>query len=112
MGVLSGSTITFPTSAGQVLVERTFPAPQSVRLGLIVTASYNFDALLEVWDGSGAVIFDMALPVLPPALIIQGLGPFSVPANGRIRLVSRNAAVAPGPAEVQATLDVRPWGER
>ena len=112
MGVLSGPTIAFPTSAGQVLVEGTFPTPQTVRLGLIVTASYNFDALLEIWDGRGVVIFDMALPVLPPMLVLQGLGPFPIPANGRIRLLSRNAAAAPGPAEVQGTLDVRPWGER
>lgn len=111
MGVTSGPTITNP-SQGAVLHERVYPSAELIRLGVIVTSTYNFDAILEIWDGRGAVLFDMVMPVLPPKFELRDMGPFSVPANGRVRVVSRNAAVGPGPVEVQAVLDLRSWGER
>lgn len=111
MGATSGPTITNPT-AGQVLHERTYPSAEIIRLGLIISATYNFDALLEIWDGAGAIMFDMVLPVLPPMLVLENMGPFMIPANGRVRILSRNNAAAPGPVEVQATLNLRSWGER
>ena len=52
MGVLSGPTIAFPTSAGQVLVEGTFPTPQTVRLGLIVTAIGAVSLILLLWKSN------------------------------------------------------------
>lgn len=111
MGVTSGPTVTNPAQ-GQVLHERVYPTAELIRLGVILTATYNFDALLEIWDGNGLVIFDMVMPVLPPKFELRDMGPFSVPANGRVRVIARNAITAPGPVEVQAVLDLRSWGER
>ena len=111
MALTSGPTITAPV-LGEVLVERTFPTARTVRVGVILTSSYNFDGLFEVWDGAGAVIYDLGLPVMPPALILSNLGPINVPQNGRIRVITRNTLVVPGVLEVQATLDIRDWAER
>ena len=112
MPLTSSATITGPT-AGQVLVEQVFSWPRTVRVDLILSASYNFDALFEVWDGNEAVVTDRVIPVLGGIpTVIYGLGPFAMPTNGRLRLVSRNTPVTPGVLEVQASLSWRDWAER
>ena len=112
MPLISSATLTGPT-AGQVLVEQVFPWPRTVRVDLIVTSNYNFDAVFEVWDGDGTVLTDRVIPVLGGTpTIIQGLGPFPMPTNGRLRLLSRNTPVAPGPIEVQGSISWRDWAER
>jgi len=112
MPLTSGATIVAPT-AGQVLAEIVFPWARAVRVDLILTSSYNFDAIFEVWDGSGAVLTDRVIPVLGGApTILRDLGPFHMQTNGRLRLVSRDTPVAPGVIEVQASISWRDWAER
>lgn len=112
MGVLSGSTLSTLT-AGDVLVEQVFPTPRSIRLTVLLSANYPFEALLEIWNGTGQVVFDMVLPINPPLWTSPSMGPFNLERNGRVRVVSRNTPpVQPGPLEVQATLQITDWGER
>ena len=110
MPPVSGSTVVAPT-AGQVLVEATFPWARHLRLTLTLSCTYNFDAILEVWDAQGNVLWDMTLPVLAPLWSSPTIG-IRVPTNGRVRVISRNTPVTPGTLEVQATLDFTDWAER
>lgn len=112
MPPVSGSTIVAPQQ-GTVLVEQTFPSPRTVRLTTLISATYPFDALLEVWNGQGQVVWDVVLPINPPLWVSPQMGPINVERNGRIRVVSRDTpAVTPAPLEVQATLQITDWGER
>ena len=112
MPPVSGATITAPQQ-GTVLAEQTFPTPRPIRLIVMVSATYNFYALLEIWDGQGAVVYDVVLPITAPIWTSPEMGPFQIAANGRIRVVSRNTPeVTPSPLEVQATILARDWGER
>lgn len=112
MPPVSGSTIVAPQQ-GTVLVEQVFPTPRPIRLIVLISATYPFDALLEIWDGQGQVVYDVALPINPPLWASPPMGPFNIAQNGRVRVVSRNTPpVMPGTLEVQATLQITDWGER
>lgn len=111
MPVAAGSTIVAPT-VGQVLAEATFPWPRTIRAIIVISCTYNFDGLFEVWDGNGQVIWDMVLPVAGGLWASPALGPLVIPTNGRLRVLSRNTPVLPGVLEVQASIHWRDWGER
>ena len=112
MPPVSGATITGPLQ-GTVLAEQTFPTPRPIRLTVMISATYNFFALLEIWDEQGRVVYDVVLPVTAPIWTSPEMGPLNMAANGRVRVVSRNTPeVTPGPLEVQATILARDWGER
>mgnify|MGYP001563093451 FL=1 len=99
-------------AAGVVLAEIVFPYPQHVRLHVLIRSTYNVNAIFEVWDGAGKVLEDMVLQASAPSWYSPELGPFIVPANGRIRIVTMQTDVFPGRMEVQAYIQWRPWGER
>lgn len=112
MPLTSSGTIVAPTG-GQVLAEVVFPWPRTVRVDLILSATYGFDVIFEVWDGNGTVVVDRVIPVPGGGpTIIRDLGPFAITTNGRLRLVSRDTPVTPGVLEVQASLSWRDWAER
>ena len=92
MPLTSGGTIVAPT-AGQVLAEVTFPWPRAVRVDLILSASYNFDGLFEVWDADGNIVTDRVVPVLggtPSIRVVRG-GSFVSSAPGA-RVAKRDSA--------------------
>lgn len=111
MALANGPTIVAPT-AGQVLAEQVFPWPRSIRVMIVLTGTYNFDAILEVWDGDGRVTQDMVLSVAAPMWSSPTLGPFTIPANGRLRIINRDLLTMPGTHEVQASIFWRDWAER
>ena len=111
MPLANGPTIVAPI-AGQVLAEAVFPTPRHIRVIVMLTATYNFEAILEVWNAAGQVIQDVVLSIAAPIWDSEELGPFVVPANGRVRVISRGTPVTPGTLEVQASLFWRDWGER
>ena len=112
MPLVSGSTIVAPTS-GQVLVEVAFATPRHIRANIIVTTTYGFDAILEVWDGAGAVTQDFVVKVGQTQYDSPEYGPLVIPRNGRVRVVMRHTPeTMPSPLEVQASIFYRDWGER
>ena len=112
MPLVTGPTQVAPTS-GQVLVEVSFARPRHVRANIIVTTTYGFDALLEVWDAAGSVIQDFVVKVGQTQYDSPEYGPLTIQQNGRIRLVMRHTPeTMPAPLEVQASIFYRDWGER
>ena len=108
----SGPTIVAPQE-GTVLAEQVFPTPRPIRLTVLISATYPFDALLEIWDGQGRVGFDIVLPVNSPIWVSPPMGPFNIERNGRVRVITRSTpAVTPAPLEVQAMLQITDWAER
>lgn len=112
MPLTNSPTLTAPTG-GQVLAEVVFPWPRTIRVMVVLSATYPLDALLETWDANGQVMQDMVLLVNSPLWSSPTLGPFNIPANGRLRVVVRSTpAVTPSPHEVQANIFWRDWAER
>ena len=112
MPLTNGPTRTGPTG-GQVLAEVLFPWPRTIRALLIVSATYPIDLLVETWNAEGTVMQDFVLLVNAPLWSSPMLGPFTLPANGRLRVIVRSTpAVAPSPHEVQANIFWRDWAER
>lgn len=62
MAIANGPTILSPTG-GAVLAEAVFPTPRHLRAHILVTTTYGFDAILEIWDGLGAVVQDLVLKI-------------------------------------------------
>ena len=112
MPLVSGPTLVAPTS-GQVLAEVAFAIPRHIRLKILVTTTYGFDAILEVWDGAGNVVQDFVVKVSQSQYESPEYGPYIVQQNGRVRLVMRHTPeTMPSQLEVQATIDYRDWAER
>lgn len=112
MALANGPTIPSPT-VGQVLAQAVFPTSRHIRLSVLITATFGFDAMLQILDGTGAIVTDMILKVGQTMWQSEPLGPFVIQQNGRVQIVVRDT---PGPTaepfEVQATIDYRDWGER
>ena len=112
MALATGPTLTGAT-VGQVLAEIVTPRPRHLRVIILISATYGFDALLEVWDGRGQVAQDLVLKVGQSLWTSPELGPFILEENGRLRVVMRSTPqVMPGPFEVQASIFYRDWAER
>lgn len=112
MALANGPTVVAPI-VGQVLAEVVFPWPRSIRVILVISTTYPLDILFETWDGNGQVMQDMVLPVNAPLWSSPTMGPFTMPTNGRFRVLCRSTPeVTPAPLEVQANIFWRDWAER
>ena len=112
MALANGPTVVAPT-VGQVLAQAVFPTPRHIRAKILITATYGFDALLQVLDGTGRVSDDIVLKVGASMWDSPAYGPFILPANGRLQVVMRSTPeVMPAPLEVQASIFYTDWGER
>lgn len=112
MALATGPTLVAPT-VGQVLAEIVAPQPRHLRVIVVISTTFGFNALLEVWNGRGQVTQDVVLPVGQTLWASPTLGPFILEQNGRLRVVMRETPeVTPSPLEVQASLFYTDWGER
>ena len=112
MPLTNGPTLTSPTT-GQVLAEVVFPWPRTLRALFVISATYPIDLLVETWNAAETVMQDFVLLVNSPLWSSPMLGPFNIPANGRLRVVVRSTpAVMPSPHEVQANIFWKDWAER